>query len=148
MQRCINTTSLVLRSPQRRQVYAVCASLTACGRLEGRAASGIAPVSILRDGAARLLRMRSVGFACHAPRCLVAGAAMAAILLGASARANERLLEETVEFTGTVLFLQSRVPALVVGAVRDGKSVVFGFGESPMGQATDPTETHYFASGQ
>ncbi len=74
---------------------------------------------------------------------------MAAILLGASARANERLLEETVEFTGTVLFLQSRVPALVVGAVRDGKSVVFGFGESYrwVRQATRPS-THYFASGQ
>ena len=32
----INTGSLVLRSPRRRQVYAVCASLMHCGRLEGQ----------------------------------------------------------------------------------------------------------------
>ena len=53
-------TGLVLRSPQRRQVYAVCASLTASRASRRTATSEIAPVSILRDGAARLLRMRSV----------------------------------------------------------------------------------------
>jgi serine-type D-Ala-D-Ala carboxypeptidase/endopeptidase len=46
------------------------------------------------------------------------------------AYAEDKLLEETVEFTGTVLFLQSHVPALVIGVVRDGQTVVFGFGET------------------
>jgi len=56
--------------------------------------------------------------------CLLAVMAMGACLLAASARADDKLLEETVEFTGEVLFLQSRVPALVIGAVRDGRAYV------------------------
>jgi D-alanyl-D-alanine-carboxypeptidase/D-alanyl-D-alanine-endopeptidase len=64
--------------------------------------------------------------------------AMGVILFGASARADDKLLEEVVEFTGTVLFLQSRVPALVIGVVRDGKTAVFGFGETSDGSGKPP----------
>lgn len=39
------------------------------------------------------------------------------------------LLDETVAFTGTVLFLQSKVPGLVIGAVRNGEMSIHGFGE-------------------
>ncbi len=59
-------------------------------------------------------------------------------LCAASAQANDKLLEETVEFTGTVLFLQSHVPALVIGVVRDGKTAVFGFGETSDGSSKPP----------
>src|SRR3954447_23652412 len=34
----------------------------------------------------------------------------------------DALLEEIVEFTGQILFIESGVPALVIGAVRDVKS--------------------------
>lgn len=60
--------------------------------------------------------------------------------LGASAfplraQAKDKLLDETVEFTGSVLFLASNVPALVIGAVRNGEMSVSGFGK--IGQSED-----------
>jgi serine-type D-Ala-D-Ala carboxypeptidase/endopeptidase len=60
------------------------------------------------------------------------------ILFVARARADDRLLEETVEFTGAVLFLQSHVPALIIGVVRDGKTAVFGFGDTSDGSKKLP----------
>jgi serine-type D-Ala-D-Ala carboxypeptidase/endopeptidase len=74
----------------------------------------------------------------RAPICLLALVAIGLVLFAASARADDKLLEETVEFTGTILFLQSRVPALVIGAVRDGKTAVFGFGETSDGSGKLP----------
>jgi serine-type D-Ala-D-Ala carboxypeptidase/endopeptidase len=56
----------------------------------------------------------------------------------ASSRADDNLLEETVGFTGTVLFLQTHVPALVIGVVRDGRSAVLGFGEISDGSNKTP----------
>jgi serine-type D-Ala-D-Ala carboxypeptidase/endopeptidase len=56
-----------------------------------------------------------------------------ALSLGASAfplgaEAKDKLLDEVVEFTGSVLFLSSNAPGLVIGAVRNGQTSVFGFG--------------------
>jgi D-alanyl-D-alanine-carboxypeptidase/D-alanyl-D-alanine-endopeptidase len=45
-----------------------------------------------------------------------------------SARADA-LLDEIVEFTGQVFFIDTKVPAVVIGAVRDGEMSVAGFGE-------------------
>jgi D-alanyl-D-alanine-carboxypeptidase/D-alanyl-D-alanine-endopeptidase len=70
--------------------------------------------------------------------CLLAVMAMGIVLFAASARADDKLLEETVEFTGTILFLQSHIPALVIGVVRDGKTAVFGFGETSDGSSKPP----------
>lgn len=53
--------------------------------------------------------------------CLVAGVAMPAV-------AEDRLLKESVEFTGTVLFVGHNVPGMVIGAVRNGETAVAGFG--------------------
>jgi D-alanyl-D-alanine-carboxypeptidase/D-alanyl-D-alanine-endopeptidase len=64
--------------------------------------------------------------------------ALVLTLLSGSATADDKLLEETVKFTGEVLFLQSKVPALVVGVVRNGKTAVFGFGETSKGSAKPP----------
>ena len=58
----------------------------------------------------------------------LAGLALAAGGLAMPALA-EPLLDETVEFTGTVLFLQSKVPGLVIGAVKNGEIAIHGFGE-------------------
>jgi D-alanyl-D-alanine-carboxypeptidase/D-alanyl-D-alanine-endopeptidase len=49
-------------------------------------------------------------------------------LAPASARADA-LLDEMVEFTGQVFFIDTKVPAVVIGAVRDGEMSVRGFGE-------------------
>ena len=72
---------------------------------------------------------------------------MGPILFGARAWADDKLLEETVEFTGTVLFLQSHVPALVIGVVRDGKTAVFGFGETSDGSRRPPDRRTMFRIG-
>src|SRR5215831_18163800 len=60
------------------------------------------------------------------------------ILFAASGWADDKLLAETTEFTGQVLFLQSHVPALVLGVVRNGKTAVFGFGETSDGSGKPP----------
>jgi len=63
---------------------------------------------------------------------------MGALLIGPEARAEDKLLDEMVEFTGTVLFLQSHVPAVVLGVVRNGETAVFGFGEAADGSRKAP----------
>ena len=45
------------------------------------------------------------------------------------AAAQDRLLQDTVEFTGAVLFLEHKVPGLVIGAIRGPERAVSGFGE-------------------
>ncbi len=59
---------------------------------------------------------------------LLCGAALILGLAG-SARAESRLLAETAEFTGALLFLDLHVPGLVIGVVRNGETAVVGFGE-------------------
>jgi serine-type D-Ala-D-Ala carboxypeptidase/endopeptidase len=56
--------------------------------------------------------------------------AVAAIAIGLapSARAQDPLLEETVNFTGAVLYYSLGVPGLVIGVVRNGETAVAGFG--------------------
>ena len=56
----------------------------------------------------------------------------------ASARAEDRLLNEIVEFNGAMLFLNSHVPGMVIGAVRNGETAVFGFGQASGGAGKEP----------
>jgi D-alanyl-D-alanine-carboxypeptidase/D-alanyl-D-alanine-endopeptidase len=55
-------------------------------------------------------------------------AAAVAVSLASPARAQDPLLEETVNFTGAVLYYSLGVPGLVIGAVRNGETAVAGFG--------------------
>jgi serine-type D-Ala-D-Ala carboxypeptidase/endopeptidase len=64
----------------------------------------------------------------------VAGATFTTV----TARAEDKLLREIVEFNGVMLFLESRVPAMIVGAVRNGETVVVGFGETSDGSGKVP----------
>src|SRR5215210_743029 len=54
--------------------------------------------------------------------------AAVAIALTSPARAQAPLLEETVNFTGAILYHSLGVPGLVIGVVRDGQIAVAGFG--------------------
>lgn len=54
---------------------------------------------------------------------------LGALAFPLGARAKDRLLDEVVEFTGSVLFLESKVPGLVIGAVQNGEMSVSGFGK-------------------
>ncbi|MBV9236468.1 MAG: D-alanyl-D-alanine-carboxypeptidase/endopeptidase AmpH, partial [Xanthobacteraceae bacterium] len=61
----------------------------------------------------------------------VASIVMAALMLAAlPARAASPLLDETVDFTGTFIFLEAKVPGLVIAVVRNDESVVHGYGET------------------
>ena len=65
--------------------------------------------------------------------------AFLAVAVGsADARAEDKLLTEVVEFTGTFIFLEAKVPGLVIGAIRDGETVVRGFGETANGSGKTP----------
>src|SRR5262245_33207631 len=49
--------------------------------------------------------------------------------LGVRAGKADPLLDEIVDFAGQILFIQAKVPGLVIGAVRNGEVSVRGFGE-------------------
>ena len=54
---------------------------------------------------------------------------LAATLAATKAYATDKLLEETVDFTGTLLFLEIKSPALVIGVIRNNEMLVRGYGE-------------------
>ena len=68
---------------------------------------------------------------------------IACLVLSTSGRAAlaDPLLDETVAFTGQVFFLEHKVPALVIGAVRNGEISVHGFGERSEGGPAPDGET-------
>ena len=51
-------------------------------------------------------------------------------VVATGAQAQNKLLDEAVEFTGALLFLETKVPALVLGVVRGGETAVAGFGKA------------------
>ena len=72
-------------------------------------------------------------------RAIIAAAMLAlAGFAGRAIAAGNDLLAETVEFTGAVLFLETGVPGLVIGAVRGGETAVSGFGEFQPGSGQAP----------
>jgi Beta-lactamase len=95
---------------------------------------------VLRCGMMQTLARTSVVTERYRPvrPAILVSAIGLALVLATSVRADDKLLAETVNFTGTVLFLQSRVPALVLGAVRKGETAVFGFGETADGSGKAP----------
>lgn len=82
----------------------------------------------------------SVRIALRAVRiAIAAGVGIATLALSPGhARAEDKLLAETVDFTGTILFLSANVPALVIGVIRDGETVVRGYGEIAKGSGKEP----------
>ncbi|WP_029058398.1 serine hydrolase [Stappia stellulata] len=65
-------------------------------------------------------------------------AASVALLVATPTSAEDAILNEAVAFTGQIFHLDSGVPGLVIAAVRDGKSAVFGFGEVSKGSGREP----------
>jgi D-alanyl-D-alanine-carboxypeptidase/D-alanyl-D-alanine-endopeptidase len=64
-----------------------------------------------------------------------AAAVLALVAWPLATDAKDKLLGETVELSGAVLFAETKVPALVLGVVRNGETSVFGFGK--IGPADD-----------
>jgi serine-type D-Ala-D-Ala carboxypeptidase/endopeptidase len=66
-------------------------------------------------------------------------ALMVVIMLGATpARAEDKLLVDTVKLTGAVIYLGVKPPAFVIGVVRNGETVVRGYGEIAKGSGKEP----------
>ncbi|MDP2779403.1 D-alanyl-D-alanine-carboxypeptidase/endopeptidase AmpH [Devosia sp.] len=68
----------------------------------------------------------------------ILAAAATAFLVTTPAFAEDPLLNDAVSFTGQIFHLDSGVPGLVIAAVRDGESAVFGFGETAKGSGREP----------
>ncbi|WMS43087.1 D-alanyl-D-alanine-carboxypeptidase/endopeptidase AmpH [Acuticoccus sp. MNP-M23] len=63
---------------------------------------------------------------------------LASICFAGSAHAADPLLESAAAFTGQIFHLSTGVPGVVIAAVRDGESAVYGFGETEKGNGTEP----------
>jgi D-alanyl-D-alanine-carboxypeptidase/D-alanyl-D-alanine-endopeptidase len=59
-------------------------------------------------------------------------------VFGSGAQAQSKLLDEAVEFAGAILFREAKVPALVIGVVRDNETAVVGFGKERLGADRPP----------
>ncbi len=76
-----------------------------------------------------------------------------AILAGAAlpwplpARATHAALDEAVGFTGQILFLAAKVPALVIGVVQNGRASIHGFGRRAEGSEAEPDGATLFRIG-
>lgn len=69
-------------------------------------------------------------------RLLIVAAALVGFVSG-SAGAGA-LLDEVVDFTGVVLYYETGVPGLLIGAVRGEETAVVGFGETAKGSGRKP----------
>ena len=69
---------------------------------------------------------------------IVALTTVAAVTLQSKGHAEDKLLTEAVQFNGTILYLSTRVPGLIFGAVRNGETAVAGFGKIADGSAKVP----------
>src|SRR5207247_3905416 len=65
---------------------------------------------------------------------------LAALLVCAAAttRAEDIVLKDAASMTGTVMWLSSGAPGLVLAVVRGEESVVLGFGETRPGSKVEP----------
>ena len=56
-------------------------------------------------------------------------------------------MEEAVDFTGTIVFLETKVPGLVIAAIRNGEVVVKGYGETAKDSGKEPDGDTIFRIG-
>lgn len=68
----------------------------------------------------------------------VAVATVAAVTLPSAGHAEDKLLSEAVQFSGTILYLSTKVPGLIFGGVRNGETSFAGFGEIADGSGKAP----------
>jgi D-alanyl-D-alanine-carboxypeptidase/D-alanyl-D-alanine-endopeptidase len=76
---------------------------------------------------------------------LIAGAA--ATPRGFPARAAQSELDEAVDFTGQILFVASKVPALLIGVVKNGRVSMRGYGRRADGSDAEPDGDTVFRIG-
>jgi hypothetical protein len=55
--------------------------------------------------------------------------AFGSILGATEAKAADKFLRKSVEFTGSFVFLETKAPGVVIGVIRNGETVVRGYGD-------------------
>ncbi len=80
-------------------------------------------------------------------RDVLALLAAAALPWPRPARAGTAELDEAVGFAGEILFLSAKVPALVIGVVRNGQTSIHGFGRREDGANAEPDGNTLFRIG-
>ena len=80
-------------------------------------------------------------------RDLLALLAGAALPWPHATRAAQTELDEAVDFTGQILFVASKVPALVIGVVQNGRTSIHGFGRRADGSDAEPDGDTVFRVG-
>ena len=63
--------------------------------------------------------------------------------IGSAVHAEDKLLNESVQFNGTFIFLGAKVPGMIFGAVRNGETAFAGFGETTDGVRRSRTATRF-----
>jgi D-alanyl-D-alanine-carboxypeptidase/D-alanyl-D-alanine-endopeptidase len=74
-------------------------------------------------------------------------AAFAFTVVSSGTHAEDKLLQEAVQFNGTFVFLGAKVPGLIFGAVRNGETALAGFGETADGSGKEPNGDSIFRIG-
>jgi hypothetical protein len=77
----------------------------------------------------------------------VLGRAGAALPWPYPTRMSQALLDDTVGFTGQILFLSAKTPALVLGVVRPGQTSIQGFGRRAADTSEPPAADTLFRIG-
>lgn len=68
----------------------------------------------------------------------IIGMTLALCIAAGPALAEDKLLSEALEFTSEIFYLDTGVPGIVIGAVRNGETAVFGIGETKTGSGVTP----------
>jgi hypothetical protein len=81
--------------------------------------------------------MRNISIGHWVLRTLLA-LAFGSILGATEVKAADKLLAETVDFTRTFVFLETKAPGVVIGVIRNGETVVRGYGDMADGSGKAP----------
>jgi serine-type D-Ala-D-Ala carboxypeptidase/endopeptidase len=83
----------------------------------------------------------------HLRQLSLFGAALAVATIASATQAEDKLLEEAVQFKGAFVFLGAKVPGLIFGAVRNGETAFAGFGKTADGSSKEPNGDSLFRIG-
>src|SRR5262249_61194159 len=74
-------------------------------------------------------------------------AALALAAISSGTHAEDKFLQEAVQFKGAFAFLGAKVPGLIFGAVRNGETAFAGFGETADSSGNEPNGDSIFRIG-
>lgn len=98
-------------------------------------------VALIRYSVCRVLNLFTVAKACCVSLVLTS------LIVLTPVRADDLALRDAASMTGTAMFLNSGAPGLIIAVVRGDDSFVAGFGETALGNKTEPDGQSIFRLG-